>query len=80
MKLKQIRESFLSNKIREIQQTEPLFKRPGIKSTPLYDAERGFDSGSRATSSVSQTTGVPFKRRQRKFFNMSIGPEEMMVQ
>jgi len=80
MKLKQIKESFLSNKIREIQQTEPLFRRPSIQSVPLYDADRGFDADSRATSGTSQKSGIPLKRRQRKFFNMSIGPEEMMVQ
>lgn len=80
MKLSKINESFLSNKIREIQQTDRLFSRPDLNKVPLYDAERGFDSGSRATSSLSQTSGTPFKKRHRKFFNVSIGPEEMTIQ
>lgn len=80
MKLKQINENLLSQKLRELSQDTGFFQRPAVNSTPLYDADRGFDSDSRATSDVTGKKGIPTSKRHRKYFNISIGPEEMSVQ
>lgn len=73
MRLKSISESFLSAKLKEIADTDLLFKRPGLHKVPLYDASRGFDSDSKATTSLSQKKGIPLKPRHRKYFGISTG-------
>jgi hypothetical protein len=80
MKIRQIYENLLNQKLRELSQDTGFFQRPAVNSIPLYDAERGFDSDSRATSNTTGKKGIPTSKRHRKFFNISIGPEEMSVQ
>lgn len=80
MKISQINENLLSQKLRELSQDTGFFQRPAINNTPLYDAERGFDSDSKGTSDLTGKKGIPTSKRHRKYFNISVGPEEMSVQ
>lgn len=79
MKLSDINENLMGQKLREISQDTRMFQRPSLQTMPLYDAERGIDSGSRVGSNTTQATGVPFKKRHRKYFNMSTGPENITL-
>jgi|APCry1669188910_1035180.scaffolds.fasta_scaffold28398_2 hypothetical protein len=80
MRLTKINEGLLGQKIAEIQRHTPLFRRPELQKMPLYDAERGMDADSRATSDKSGKQGIPYKNRHRQYFGVSIGPENISVQ
>ena len=79
MRLHDINENLMGQKLREISQDTRMFQRPSLQTMPLYDAERGIDSGSRVGSNTTQATGVPIKKRHRKYFNMSTGPENITL-
>lgn len=48
--------------------------RPFVHNNYPYMPSSGFDSGSRATSSISQATGVPHKKRHRRFLGLADRP------
>lgn len=77
MKLNNIYENIIGQKLRDISRDTKLFRRPELHKIPLYDAEQANDSGARATGNTSYPTGIPTKKRHRKYFNMSVGPEEV---
>jgi hypothetical protein len=79
MKLKEISENLMTQKLREISQDTKLFKKPELHKIPLYDASNGTDSGSRATGNTSYTSGIPTKKRHQKFFGVSVSPEEINI-
>lgn len=79
MKLRDINENLIGQKLREISQDMKLFRRPDLHKIPLYNAEQGTDSGSRVAGSTSYPTGIPVKKRHRQYFNMSTGPEEVNI-
>lgn len=66
MKLRQISENFVGQKLREmLKGTGPYFERPGLQMQPLYDASSGHDSGARSTGGTLMPVGVPHKKRHR---------------
>lgn len=74
MKLKQISESFILQKLRDQLTSSGFFNRPVLQSTPLYQASSGHDAGSRTTGYTSLATGVPRKARHRRFLGFSQRP------
>jgi hypothetical protein len=74
MKLRQIYENYIGNKLREQLQSSGYFGRPGLHSDKPYEASSGHDSGSRISGYSNLTTGVPRKIRHRKFLGLSNRP------
>jgi len=74
MKLRQIHESFMSQKFREMLQSSGYFNKPGFQSNPLYDPNSGHDAGARSTGFTSNPVGVPTDPRHRKFMGMEKRP------
>lgn len=70
MKLRQISENFIMQKLRDQLQSSGYFNRPVVQTDQPYMPSSGHDSGSRAQGAVSQPTGVPTKPRHRRYFGM----------
>lgn len=79
MKLTEIAEGFLSNKLREAYKNSDSFERPFVQSNPLFSPSSGHDAGSRSTGSTSSSTGIPANMRQRKFFGLSNRPGSIVL-
>lgn len=71
MKLKAIREGLMSNSISGLMSYA---NRPFLHQNYPNLPSAGFDSGSRASSSLSQPTGVPRKPRHRRYLGMADRP------
>ena len=75
MKLNQISEGFLLQKIRDQLMSSGYFNRPTLQTgSPEYQASSGFDSGSRASGDTSYSVGTPYKPRLRQFLGMTSRP------
>lgn len=85
MKLSKISESFMSAKIREALVNDvdsPAGKMLNIsvdKSDKSYDVISGHDSQTQINGGFEQSTGIPLKPRLRKYFGISVGPEQINI-
>lgn len=75
MKLKSIRENFLSQKMRDaIISSKALHDRPlPVATDAPYEASSGHAETSAAANALSQTS-MPYKPRHRRFFGMETRP------
>ncbi len=76
MKLKSIRENFLSQKMRDaIVSSKALHDRPlPVASDAPYEPSSGHDAISSAGAALNQVTGVGRKPRHRRYFGMETRP------
>lgn len=75
MKLKQISENFIGQKLREmLKSTGPFFDRPRLQMTPLYNANTGHDAGAYSTGSRLMPIGVPHRPRHRNMLGFEKRP------
>lgn len=72
MKLCQIAEGFILQKLRDSLISQDSSNRAINRSQPLYNASSGHDSGSRSTGISSMPIGIPYKTRHRQY--MGMGP------
>lgn len=73
MKLRWIRESFLSAKMRDAIVSSNPQCRAMVPPDPPYEPTTGHDALP-ADAAVTQATGVPTKPRHRRFFGMETRP------
>jgi hypothetical protein len=69
MKLEEIAEGFMTQKLRECFRDDEK-----LMQDKLPVAATGFDAGNRTLGHTSYATGVPRKPRHRKFFGMDTKP------
>jgi len=74
MKLHQITENYISNKIREELQSSGYFNRPLAQMGQLYHGINGYDIASRAAGHTSYPSGIPSNYRHRIFLGLSNRP------
>lgn len=70
MKLRQISENFIMQKLRDQLQSSGYFNRPIVRTDQPFMPTSGHDSGSRIAGAISQPTGVPIKPRHRRYLGM----------
>lgn len=70
MKLNNIAEGFMSQKMREALPGGYL-NRPFVHTNLPYFGASGFDSGSRISGNTSYPSGIPNKPRHRRFLGLS---------
>jgi hypothetical protein len=74
VKLRQISEDFIGQKLRELLKSNAYFQKPSLHQTPLYDARSGHDSGAIATGMRLQPMGIPHKPRHRNILGFEKRP------
>ena len=80
MKLNQITEGFLFQKLRDQLMSSGYFNRPILHAGgPDYQPSSGFDSGSRTSGNTSYAVGVPHKPRHRQFLGMTSRPGSIRI-
>lgn len=70
MKLNQIAEGYVLQKLRDSLSLSDYTNRPVVRSNNLYNATSGHDSGARSSGFSTMPIGIPYKTRQRQFFGM----------
>lgn len=77
MKLSQINEGLILQKMYEHLKSDGYFNRPVNNDAPTPSS--GFDTGSRVAGSTSLPTGVPHKARHRKFLGLANRPNAIIL-
>lgn len=71
MRLKQIRENLAGQQLEQMFNSNgAYFSRPDLQTAPAADIDSGHDAGSRVAGETNLPTGVPRKKRHRKYFGM----------
>ena len=72
MRLKQIRENLAGQQLEQMFNSNgAYFSRPDLQTTPAADTDSGHDAGSRVAGDTNLPTGVPRKKRHRKFMGVA---------
>lgn len=72
MKLRRISENLIGQQIeKSFKSNGPYFERPDLQTDPLTDTDSGHDAGSRVAGDTRRRSGVPHKKRHRKYLGVA---------